>query len=366
MFRYAQGLIDAGHEVRFVVLEEARDRVEKRGFTFVSAGHPPDDEMAAAWEMLDKATAEEAVPVAIRHMFGGVLSRQTLPKVRDMVETWKPDLIVRESCEFSGLAVSEEAGIPCAMVSVVASGGMQHFHDLFQDTANDMRDFAVVSRGEDGSREVVLCDFPASLDKNCRILGRVPVRVAPSGSAVEPVAGEEGWLPGEGRKLLYVTLGTISGRSPRVQEAFRQALGAVADLDADVLLTIGRVMDPDLLGAIPDNVTVERFVPQKAIFSVATAVAHHGGSGTFSGTLAAGLPQVILPLFADQPFNASSAAEAGVAISVTDRTVGNLHAAFKGALSDEALAQRAREVAVEMAAMTPMPALVRQLEEMAR
>lgn len=71
-----------------------------------------------------------------------------------------------------------------------------------------------------------------------------------------------------------------------------------------MLLTIGRDLDPAVLGEVPETVHVERWVDQADVLAVADAVISHGGSGTVLGTLAAGLPHVVLPLFADQGTNA--------------------------------------------------------------
>ena len=58
---------------------------------------------------------------------------------------------------------------------------------------------------------------------------------------------------------------------------------------------------------------VERWVPQPEALARASLVVCHGGSGTVLGTLAAGIPLIILPLFADQLANARMLAEAGAA-----------------------------------------------------
>ena len=75
-----------------------------------------------------------------------------------------------------------------------------------------------------------------------------------------------------------------------------------------MLLTTGADLD---LGPVPPNVTVERWVPQTRRARRARLVVCHGGSGTVLGTLAAGLPLIILPLFADQATNAERARERG-------------------------------------------------------
>src|SRR5690606_17210033 len=86
--------------------------------------------------------------------------------------------------------------------------------------------------------------------------------------------------------------------------------------DARILLTVGRHFDPGQLGEVPGNVHVEPWVDQADALAEADVVVCHGGSGTTFGALAAGVPLVIVPLFADQSANAPRVAEAGAGIVV--------------------------------------------------
>jgi UDP:flavonoid glycosyltransferase YjiC (YdhE family) len=61
---------------------------------------------------------------------------------------------------------------------------------------------------------------------------------------------------------------------------------------------------------------VERWVPQADVLADAALVVCHGGSGTTFGSLAAGVPMVVVPFFADQPTNARLVAEAGAGLVV--------------------------------------------------
>jgi UDP:flavonoid glycosyltransferase YjiC (YdhE family) len=66
-----------------------------------------------------------------------------------------------------------------------------------------------------------------------------------------------------------------------------------------------------------DNVHIESWVAQEDIFSFASMVIRHGGSGT-TFSLSAGVPLIFLPTFADQPTNAALIEGAGAGIIVGD------------------------------------------------
>jgi UDP:flavonoid glycosyltransferase YjiC (YdhE family) len=127
-------------------------------------------------------------------------------------------------------------------------------------------------------------------------------------------------------------------------------------------LTVGREVDPDRLGAVPENTRVEQWVAQTDVFAQAALVVCHGGSGTTFGALAAGVPLVVCPLFADQPRNGRLVEAAGAGLQVTApsgfagvvRALGPadvtpLRAAVERVLIDPTCRDAAVRVALEMA-----------------
>jgi UDP:flavonoid glycosyltransferase YjiC (YdhE family) len=161
-----------------------------------------------------------------------------------------------------------------------------------------------------------------------------------------------------------VTFGTMAGGTAVGDAAFRTVLGAVSGLPVRVLLTAGRATDIQALGDLPANVHVEAWVPQADALAAATAVVCHGGSGTTFGTLAAGLPLVIVPMFADQPANARlvESAGAGLAVEPTGEPQGRVSApapgdaprirqALESILADGSYRQAAQCLAAEMSAL---------------
>jgi UDP:flavonoid glycosyltransferase YjiC (YdhE family) len=187
--------------------------------------------------------------------------------------------------------------------------------------------------------------FPETLDPAPLAIERFSDPAAADGA--EPLPD---WWPGDGRPLVYVTFGSVAGSTPMGTGMYPLALAALADLPARILLTTGHELD--LPPAAP-NIHVERWVPQRAVLPHAAVVAHHGGTGTTLGTLAAGIPQVVTPLFADQPLNARAIAGAGAGIA-TDPA--GLREAIERVLAGPGYADAARRLAGEMRSHPPADA----------
>jgi UDP:flavonoid glycosyltransferase YjiC (YdhE family) len=64
-------------------------------------------------------------------------------------------------------------------------------------------------------------------------------------------------------------------------------------------------------------VHVEEWVEQADVLREASAVVCHGGSGTVLGCLGAGVPMVLVAMFADQPANAGRVVDAGAGLLLT-------------------------------------------------
>jgi UDP:flavonoid glycosyltransferase YjiC (YdhE family) len=77
-----------------------------------------------------------------------------------------------------------------------------------------------------------------------------------------------------------------------------------------------------VLGAVPSNTRVAKWVDHDEVFRDASLVVCHGGSGTVFGALAAGVPLVVVPSFADQFDNGRKVTRAGAGEVVVARTDG--------------------------------------------
>jgi MGT family glycosyltransferase len=71
-----------------------------------------------------------------------------------------------------------------------------------------------------------------------------------------------------------------------------------------------------MLGDLPPNFIVQRFVPQLALLKKVDAVIFHGGHNTFCETLLHGLPAVVAPIKDDQPVIAEQLVRSGAGLRV--------------------------------------------------
>ena len=110
---------------------------------------------------------------------------------------------------------------------------------------------------------------------------------------------------------------------------------------------------------------MERWVDQTRVLERSAVVVSHGGSGTFLGALAQGLPQLCLPQAADQFRNAEGGRRAGAALALMPGEISpeSVLAAVSELLGDPTLRAGSGRVAAEIAAMpSPEDVVVRLLE----
>lgn len=158
--------------------------------------------------------------------------------------------------------------------------------------------------------------------------------------AREPLPpGVEAFLQA-GPPPVYIGFGSMSHRDPHGWA--QRVLQALRRLGVRAILARGWAgLEADRL---PPEVLLVDEVPHLALFPRVRAVVHHGGIGTVAAALWAGVPQVVVPHFADQPFWAARLHRLGVApppLPPGRLTPERLAEALAQALEDPTLRERA-------------------------
>jgi zeaxanthin glucosyltransferase len=118
------------------------------------------------------------------------------------------------------------------------------------------------------------------------------------------------WEKLTGKPLIYASLGTLVNGLNKV---YRTILEAVREFrETQVVLSVGKNLDPGELEPFPSNTIVVRSAPQTELLKRAELCITHAGLNTTLESLAEGVPMVAIPIGYEQPGVACRIAYHGV------------------------------------------------------
>ena len=356
-----------GDEVFTVGPPALREMVESAGFRFRTGGEPSEEEVAAIRERLPVAPVAEASVLGNRELFGRLATTAMLAAMEDAWCDWVPDLVLRDPTEYASAVLAGRTQTPIAQVAISLADA-------------EAGSIAAAAPALEAHRQGLVSELRAQ-----PYLTRFPASIDPSPFADtvryheprETPAPLPDWWHGASSPLIYMTFGTVLSYMSIAAETYRMALSAVQRMNARVLLTVGRRFDASTLRPVPTHVRVEPWIDQARVLHEADLVVCHGGSGTTLAALAAGIPLVMVPLFADQFVNARriAAIRAGRIVETQintggDRSINTAAApeitrSIEDVLADVTYRDRARAIATEMAATPTVEEILTRLPERA-
>jgi len=376
MVPVARACAEAGHEVRVAAPQSFASHVARAGLEHVPFDDVPPEVMGPVFARLPSMTPKEANATVVRDVFGRLDAQAAWPRVQELVDAWAPDVVLREPCEFGSLAAAVRSGVPHVEVAIGLGTLQRWAGPALVDPLAELDAIAGLDGGSCASAMAsapVLSQVPPSLDVTDHVTGangigaqgvprvtRYRDAAARSGSGTVPTGWGDPDLP-----LVYVTFGSVTAGFDALSSVFGLSLDALADLPVRVLLTTGQAGDPETLRPWPDNAHVERWWPQDDVMPLASAVVGHGGFGTMMSALVAGVPQVLVPLFAfDQEVNARRIEEVGAGLRLGGRhgAIPELAGALTRVLGDAAIRSRAAALADEVAALPDASEIVTSIE----
>ena len=112
------------------------------------------------------------------------------------------------------------------------------------------------------------------------------------------------------KPLVYASMGTLVNGLKNVYRTILEAVGEFPQMQ--VVLSVGRNINPGDLGPIPSNAIVVSIAPQIELLKRAALCITHAGLNTTLEALAEGVPMVAIPIGYDQPGVAARIAYHGV------------------------------------------------------
>jgi MGT family glycosyltransferase len=362
-----------GHFVVFGVAPSFCPILAKLGFEARAAGADYTDPEVASIRSEGRKYPDlnDQMAWVVGKLFAGILAQRMAPDLLSIAEEWKPDVLVTEVSEFASWVVAERQQLPRAVIPF----------GQYSERANRMRELRAGPALEALRRQVQLPPDPElkTLEPKMTLIFAPPsyqdptVPLAPTVHFLRPTlfdqSGDEkvpDWVrKPRDRPLVYGTVGTAFNTTPGILESIVEAAAGEA---FDLIVTVGRDRDPALLGSLPANVRVERYIPQSLLLPWCNAVVAHGGYNTVIGSLCHGLPMVLIPLGADQPVHAKRCVELDVAV-VIDRDALNptaIRNAVNHILRTPSYRERATALKTEIETLPSMEHAVRLLEQLAK
>ena len=346
MLALARSLVDRGHQATFVAQADVGPKVTRPGIGFAPVGartHPAGrlarqtarlsgttGLLGIAGVIRDMASTSDMlcdeVPAAMREIHAGaVIADQTEPAGGLVARHLGVSLV----SVANALLIDREEAVPPPFIGWRYDDtpwGVQRNLGGYRVADWIMRPvFEVIGRrarawGLPGIETVEDC-LSESLQISQSIEGfdfprRHPRALVHCG----PLRGAESraWDAETGRPNVFCSLGTLQGARLPI---FRAVAEACRTRDLALTIAHGGKLDAAQAASLPGNPRVESFVPQRAVLRKAAAAVTHGGLNTVLDALAAGVPQIVMPLAFEQGAIAARVERCGAGIVLSRRQI---------------------------------------------
>ncbi len=249
----------------------------------------------------------------IDHVYADQAPRRLVPELNVLFDSWQPNLILRDQAEFASWLVAEQRGVP--HVSFGYGLGL-----LEQDRRR-------MAPGVARLRAELNLPPDPRLERMFRHLRFefAPPSYQPSDSEANPRTHHLRFVPSDdpeglglpawaetkpSRPRVVVTLGNNYNRVPGLLEGIAAAL---ATLEVEVVLLVGRNRAPESLGTLPAGARALSYLPLSRLLPTSALLVSHAGFNTIMTAACAGLPMVLVPIDSDQPTHARRCQALGLA-----------------------------------------------------
>ena len=342
-------LVNRGNNVRYYSFHEFRDKIESTGAEFIACdSYLPE----VSEEIVSGSTAMSTTEMTI-------VDLKTTAKMdgflKEQVEEFKPDVIVSDSVCFWGKLTARKYKIPMVVSTTTfafnkysSSYMKSSFSEIVGLIMGNRRIKAELKKLEAyGYHEKSILSLIQN-DNDTDTIVYATEKYQPCSETFSEHYAFVGpslltdLKPDKehDRPLVYISLGTVVNNKP---DFYKKCIQALKDENVDVIISCGRVVDPNTLNGLADNVKVYSSVNQLEILAKANVFLTHNGMNSTSESLYMGTPMVFFPQINEQRAVARRAKEMGVGVELKKESVEGIHDAIMEVLTNEKYAKCAME-----------------------
>ena len=331
-------LVRRGEDVIYYSIERNRAAIEATGAEYRSYSHP-----------------QSMIPKAHQGALFGVMAylakaaEANMPALLQELQANPPDYLLLDSMSIWGNLIQQVLNIPAVTFSstflmpptlpaqmilnmtyqnlpkAVMLHGLQGLHSYFETAQRLDRDYGTQSPNvveSFSNRQGLNLIFtsrefqPGSPMFKKEIYKFIGPSITKRAESVEFPFDQLGSKP-----ILYISLGTINNQNADFYKDCYTAFGSRADQASpyQVIMSIGKQIDPATLGPTPDNFIVRPYVPQLEILQRVSLFITHGGMNSTSEALLYGVPLIVIPQRGDQFLVAQQVVESGAGLTLSTK-----------------------------------------------
>lgn len=275
--------------------------------------------------------------------------------IRDILRAWRPDVVVIDPLLYASAIAAQLEGLPWVALSNslnpvlpadLDSELLQTVRWLAPDRERLFARYGL--RARFNGCDVLSPDLTLALTTEA-LVGAPPAGVRLVGPALPAGArGDEQSFPWERldtrRPLVYMSLGSQLYYQP---EVFGKVIEAVRGKPLQLVLSVGELVDTDLLPVDDPRVIAVRYTPQLALLGRSAVFINHGGANSVMEALACGVPMLLSPFCNDQFHSAwfVQRAQAGIELDLRAASVSQIADALDTLLGPGSIRENTARIA---------------------
>ena len=147
----------------------------------------------------------------------------------------------------------------------------------------------------------------------------------------------------QNKKIVFISLGTVSNKNLSFYKNCFEALGSRDDLI--IIMSIGKRINIKDLGEIPENFKLYNYVPQLEVLKQVDLFITHGGMNSSSEGLYNNIPLIVVPQFGDQFMVAARVVQLSAGVSlIKDVDSDSIKEAVNKILENDSYKENARKI----------------------
>ena len=366
-------LISRGHQVFYYSYNMMRDKIESTGAVFVSC-----DE----YDQKQRLDAKDGARIGKDLAFSTQILVDTTLALDDAVcehmKELNPDCIVADSMAVWGKAVALKLGIPFVSSTTTFAFNRHSAKIMKQSPGQIIGMIFSMSKINKNIKRLQDKGYPVKSvldiiqnDNNTDTIVYTSPEFQPCsktfsdkyifvGPSIRPV---ENVIEKKSDKLIYISMGTVINDSV---EFYKKCIEAFANTKYQVIMSVGNLINIEDLGAIPDNITISRFVDQIAVLSQADVFLTHCGMNSVNESLYYKVPLVMFPQTSEQDGVATRVEQLGAGIRLKNINVKSIRTTIENVLNTKSYYEQASKISQGFRKCTGAKGAADKIEKMCK